>query len=343
MLRIDRNQKSLAPMTNQSLGEAGLKERYDLQQLIRQNGNVFFAEMGEKLLLVGEEVCPTDVVNDRIDLLAVDKEAAVVVIEIKRGSNRFHLLQALSYAAMISKWELQQLIDSLSVLGTVPTEEAQEQIEEFLDTDMSALNQQQRIVLLAEAFDFEVLATAEWLSEQYELDIRCYQLKLATDNKLEYLSCTCIYPAPELREHAVRRGRRGKSLKRWSDWETALQKIGNTALKAFFLEEVNSGCENNLNRRTLVYRLDGKRRFFVRARKQKAYVWQRGRFADDLSFWKKKLSPELEIEPVDEGKCLRFYLATENDFKSLKGFIARELHNMKFLSNDEFEESEPVS
>ena len=156
MLRIDRNQKSLTPMANQSLSDVGIKERYDLQQLIRQNGNAFFAEMGEKLLLVGEEVRPTDVVDDRIDLLAVDKEAAVVVIEIKRGSNRFHLLQALSYAAMISKWQLQQLIDSLSVLGAVPIEEAQEQIEEFLDVDLSALNQQQRIILLAEAFDFEV-------------------------------------------------------------------------------------------------------------------------------------------------------------------------------------------
>ena len=106
MLRINRNQKSLIPMTNQSLGEVGLKERYDLQQMMRQNADAFFAEMGEKLLLVGEEVCPTDVVDDRIDLLVVDKEAAVVVIEIKRGSNRFHLLQALSYTAMISKWEM---------------------------------------------------------------------------------------------------------------------------------------------------------------------------------------------------------------------------------------------
>jgi len=85
MLRIDRNQKSLTPMTNQSLSEAGLKERYDLQQLIRQNAEAFFTEMGETILLVGEEVCPTDVVDNRIDLLAVDKEAVVVTIEIKRG------------------------------------------------------------------------------------------------------------------------------------------------------------------------------------------------------------------------------------------------------------------
>jgi len=334
MLRIDRNQKSLTPMTNQSLSEVGLKERYDLQQLIRQNAEAFFTEMGETLLLIGEEVRPTDVVDDRIDLLAVDKDAAAVVIEIKRGNDRLQLLQALSYTAMVSKWEPQQLIDSLSVLSGVPNEEAQEQIEEFFDADMSALNQRQRVVLLAEAFDFEVLATAEWLSEQYDLDIRCYQLKLATDGKLEYLSCTCIYPAPELREYA---GRRDKSSKRWSDWETALAMIGNDALTAFFLAEITSNRENNLNRRTLVYRLDGKRRFSVKARKQKAYVWQRGRFADDLSFWKKKLTSELEIEPVDDGKCLRFYIATEEDFQHFKQCILNELAQIEFISSDDLE------
>lgn len=338
MLRIDRNQKSLTPMTNQSLSEAGLKERYDLQQLIRQNAEAFFTEMGETLLLIGEEVCPTDVVDNRIDLLSVDKDAAAVIIEIKRGNDRLQLLQALSYTAMVSKWQPQQLIDSLSVLSNVSAEEARDQIEEFLDTDMSALNQRQRVVLLAEAFDFEVLATAEWLSEQYDLDIRCYQLKLATDNRLEYLSCTCIYPAPELREYAKHRSRRGKSRKRWSDWETALATIRNAALKAFFLAEVNSGCESNLNRRTLVYRLNGKRRFFVRARKDKAYVWQRGRFADDLSFWKKKLSPELEVEQVDKDKCLRFYITAKEDFQRFKQCILNELAQIEFISADDLED-----
>ncbi len=110
------------------------------------------------------------------------------------------------------------------------------------------------------------------------------------------------------------------------------------ALKAFFLAEINSGCENNLNRRTLVYRLNGKRRFFVRARKDKAYVWQRGRFADDLSCWRKKLSPELEIEPVDEGKCLRFYVITEEDSQRFKQCILNELAQIEFSSADDLED-----
>ena len=75
--------------------------------------------------------------------------------------------------------------------------------------------------------------------------IRCYQLKLATDGKLEYLSCTCIYPAPELREYAERRSRRGKSSKRWSDWETALATVENAALKgdcSSFTEQIMFNC-----------------------------------------------------------------------------------------------------
>jgi len=324
-------------MENQSLSDAGIRERYDLQQLIRKNPQAFFADMKEKILLIGEELCPTDVVDDRVDLLAVDKNGAAVIIELKRGNNRLHLLQSLAYAAMISDRQPQYLIDTLSSFEHISPEEAKEKVESFLDEELSSLNQKQRIILLAEDFDYEVLATAQWLTDKYGLDIRCYQLNLATDGKMEFLSCTCIYPAPELREHAVPRGRHGESSSKWSNWDTALEAMEHLASKEFFRREVEAGCENNLNRRTLVYRLNGKRRFFVKARKQKAYVWQRGRFADDLSFWKKKLTSELEIEPVDDGKCLRFYIATEEDFQHFKQCILNELAQIEFISSDDLE------
>ena len=123
----------------------------------------------------------------------------------------------------------------------------------------------------------------------------------------------------------------------WSPSNT-LCNLATVSLKAFFLAELNSGCENNLNRWTLVYRLNGKRRFFVRARKDKAYVWQRGRFADDLSFWKKRLTSELEIEPVDEDKCLRFYIATEEDFQRFKQSIMKEPAQIAFIGSDSLED-----
>ena len=51
---------------------------------------------------------------------------------------------------------------------------------------------------------YSVLITAEWLSEHYRVDIRCYRLKLATDNGAEFLTCERVYPPAELTEQSVR-------------------------------------------------------------------------------------------------------------------------------------------
>jgi len=96
MLRIDRAKRSLVRLEQKPFAEAGLLERTDLQQMIRNAPNEFFAELGEQLLPLGEEVRPSEVVDDRIDLLGVDSEGATVIIELKRGAHKLQLLQALS-------------------------------------------------------------------------------------------------------------------------------------------------------------------------------------------------------------------------------------------------------
>ena len=191
MLRIDRSNKSLITLKKHSFSDVGLTERHDLQEMIKANPDAFFTEMGEKLLLVGDEVRPTDFVEDRIDLLAVDQQGALVVIELKRGSNKLQLLQALSYAGMISKWEYSQVVTSRQQLAGQSEEEVDEEIEQFLLQDVANLNDSQRVILVAEDFDYEVLVTAEWLSEIYNLDIRCFRLSLSAEGNAEFLNCTC--------------------------------------------------------------------------------------------------------------------------------------------------------
>jgi RecB family endonuclease NucS len=110
VLRLDRSQRTLRRLETRKLQLAGLLERSDLQRMIVTAPGAFCAEIAEELLFLGEEVTPTDVVSDRIDILAMDRQGAVVVVELKRGANKLQLLQALSYAAMISEWETEGIV-----------------------------------------------------------------------------------------------------------------------------------------------------------------------------------------------------------------------------------------
>ena len=337
MLRIDRQGRTLRQLEQVRLPQAGLLERNDIQQMILNSPEAFFAEMGEPLLLVGEEVHPTDFVDDRIDLLAIDQQGASVVIELKRGTNKLQLLQALAYAAMIAKWDRAQLVNQRARLTNKPFDDAEDDIEQFLLEDIDNLNQVQRVLLMAEDFDYEVLVTAEWLTEQYDLDIRCYRLALSADGQMEFLTCTCIFPPPEITQHAIQRSARRESQPlRWPDWVAALKNIDNTAVVDFFERQLAAGRQNYLRKRELRFVINGKRRFNVGAKRKHAYVWQRGRFNGDEQFWLEKIGPHIDVKPVRKDKMgLRFFLTSEQDFAQFATALNTELPMADFLASND--------
>jgi len=335
MLRINRKAQTLTSLEQRHLPEAGLKERDDIQKMIRQSPEAFFAEMGEELLLVGEEVRPTDFVDDRIDMLAIDKQGAGVVVELKRGSKKLQLLQSLAYASMVAKWKGSRFFEERAKLAAKTVEDAEEEIEQFLEIDTDGINQVQRLILLAEDYDYEVLTTAEWLDEKYGVDIRCYRLVLSADGQDEFLSCVCIYPPPELTQHAIRRkASAGKPLK-WQTWDVALSDIANKSIVDFFRAELNAGRENYLRKRILRFRLAGTRRWNAAARKDRVYVWQSARFPNDEEFWKNRLGSDAQVSPVKDGKCLRFFLKVAEDFQTFIQAVGTELLNVKFSDGED--------
>lgn len=313
MLKINRDQKQFSKLDEPNLADASISERYDLQEFIYNSPDAFFAEIGQKLFLLGQEVKPSDTVQDRIDLLALDQEGTAVVIELKRGKHKLHLLQAIAYAGMIAYWESDDFV------GLIDDEKA-EKLLDFLEVDNEDINRQQRIILIAEAYDYEVLVGAEWLSDQYGVDITCCRIALAEDpeSKAEYFVCSNVFPPPELAHQAVVRGgggkRKGKKVA-WPDWQTALAAIDNEAVASYFKQELDVGREDYLRKRILHYRLDGQRRWFLTARKDRAYAWQEGRFVGDVDFWRGGLGEPNDVGPVKDETCLRFFLSTEQDFK----------------------------
>ena len=212
------------------------------------------------------------------------------------------MLQAISYAAMVSQW---QPVDFLQLLD----DDQQEALSDFLEVDKDQINRQQRIILIAETYDYGLLVATEWLSEKYEVDLTCCRIAVATDpeTKAEYLACSIVYPAPELTTAAMPRGRkRATGTVKWVDWDTALAIVGNPALVNYFQQQLTESREAYLRKRILHYRLDGKRRWFVAARRAKAYVWQQGRFEGDVDFWRQRVSTPDDVKPVKDSQRLTF-------------------------------------
>jgi hypothetical protein len=197
--------------------------------------------------------------------------------------------------------------------------------------DIEAINRDQRIVLLAEEFDYEVLVTAEWLTERYDLDVRCYRVALAKHGDVDLLTCTRAYPPPELTDIAIRR-RRKKDIgaQEPGDWEDALRGIENQAVINFVRKELAEGQPNNPKYKAVRFFIGGRRRFVVYAKRKWARVWQSARFEDDIEFWKSRLGKDREIKPSASGRRLRFNLVEEADFTKFKRAVTVELSNTEF-------------
>lgn len=332
MLKINRTQQELSTLASPSLADVSITERYDLQEYIANSPDEFFNEIGQELFLIGTEKEPSSTVADRIDLLAIDKEGTVVVIELKRGSNKLQMFQAISYAGMISQWspdDVFQLLDS----------DRQESLAEFLNVESQDINRRQRIVLVAEGYDYALLAGAEWLAASHQVDIVCCRIAIAKDGSTdsEYLTCSIVYPAPELAEEAVNRGRRrssNSSRRMWIDWDEALADIENKNIVAYFERELAANRETYLPRRCLMYRVAGKRRWKLHAHSKNAYVWQIGRFSNDVDFWSKRMTQPNEVEPKKRGTCLRMFLTTEEDFHAFHNVATRESAELEWNDGD---------
>ena len=97
----------LTPVDRTTFKEQELQERRDLQALLKSRIDA----VSPDTLIVGEEFCDWEDSRHRIDLLGIDKNANLIVIELKRTEDGGHMeLQAVRYAAMISTLTFDKLV-----------------------------------------------------------------------------------------------------------------------------------------------------------------------------------------------------------------------------------------
>lgn len=334
MLKVCKRRSQFERLSMKTLKEASILEVQDLQKMILADPDAFFGELGEDLLIVGREVKPSDMVGDSIDILAVDKDGNSVIIELKRSENKLQMLQALSYAAMMADWTPADFVDERQRFAGETPQEASDQIRDSLQSvNKNDLNRTQRVILLAENFDFALLKTAEWLSKKYEVNLKCYKMDYAVDGDSEYLACTCVYPPKEIVDYASR-VRRPSSLAtsdRPSSWEQALSIVKSEPVRAFFQKSIEANREQNIGSRQVYFRLGKDRKFGVCARSKHAWAWQGGRFHGDVEFWQERVSLPAKVKVFNNGSQLSFNLATKTDFDQFEQAVARELVNTEIM------------
>lgn len=99
MFLVNSKNKTTEVVNEISFKAVGLKERSDLQEWIANNPNM----LGEDLLIIQKEFDGFNDTNERLDLLALDREGNLVVIENKLDdSGRNVVWQAIKYAGYCS-------------------------------------------------------------------------------------------------------------------------------------------------------------------------------------------------------------------------------------------------
>ncbi len=190
---------------HETFGALNILERGDLQRLLRQRVDV----VAEGCFVLAEEFGEWDDSRRRIDLLAIDRDANLVVIELKRSEDGGHLdLQALRYAAMVSTMSFEQAVTAHAAYREKYNIEgdARQAILDFLgivDLGEKVFGDDVRIVLVSADFSKEITTTVMWLNER-ELDIRCVRIRPYRFNDEVFFDVQQVIPLPEAEEYQVR-------------------------------------------------------------------------------------------------------------------------------------------
>lgn len=197
--------KSLTALTQTTFAAEGLLERQDLQEALKG----CIGAIAPDCLVISEEFSDWEDSRRRIDLLAIDKSANLVVIELKRDEIGAHMeLQSLRYAAMISTMTFDKACSYFEEY--IEKEEldlnARQTILDFVDLDESSLDDfgnDVRIVLASADFGKELTTSVLWLRDK-GIDISCVRLTPYRYNDDVLINAEQIIPVPEIEEYQVK-------------------------------------------------------------------------------------------------------------------------------------------
>jgi hypothetical protein len=201
--RIENEQ--ITAIARTTFGNEGLKERQDLQQMLKSQIDIISPDT----LVVAEEFGDWEDSRRRIDLLGIDKNANLIVVELKRTEDGGYMdLQAIRYASMISTLTFDKLVHTYARFLSDNDSElnARESLLNFLEwpePDEDQFGQEVKIVLASAEFSKELTTSVMWLND-FGIDIRCVRMHPYANNGDVLLDVQTVIPIPEVADYQIR-------------------------------------------------------------------------------------------------------------------------------------------
>lgn len=231
MYRLDAVNNRLEEIQETTFSENDLKERQHLEEWIRKSPEV----LGEDLHIIAHEYDKFEV-NERLDLLAIDKEGNLVIIEVKRdttGSNvDFQALKYASYCARLSPHDILEIYEEYVNVNSSSTN-AKDELMEFLEVEgeeelNNILNSNQRIIIVGKDIDKRILSVCTWLYES-SIDIKCVTIKPYKWGDQLIVDTNQIIPPYKLEDYYINKKAAAKERKISIDHDVSsfLQEVAN--------------------------------------------------------------------------------------------------------------------
>ncbi len=189
MLRIERVGKRLLAFRN--FRQKPIAEFYDLTDFIVNSPEEFFGEIGEEIFLLGAHA-RLGKSAAAVDLLGVDQSGAGVAAVVEATSEEPALSRAITAASRLASWDPPQFFEKLP-------EPRRRALRGFLGSSIAELNQRQRVFIIGEKADADLMSAAAWLDRR-GVDIVFLEAALGVEphTGIEFLQCRAFNPHEKL-------------------------------------------------------------------------------------------------------------------------------------------------
>lgn len=206
MYKVDKATNEILEIESKSFHDFGFSERGHLQEWIAKYPKC----LGEDFLIIQKEFDGFNDTNERLDLLALDKEGTIVVIENKLDDTGKDVTwQALKYVSYCSTLSKQQISDVYQAYldKTAPSEKAEDNIAAFLDgkpfSEVALNENDQRMILVAAKYRKEVTSTVMWMIN-HSIKVQCFKVTPYGFNGEVILDMEQIIPIKEAEDYIIK-------------------------------------------------------------------------------------------------------------------------------------------